>query len=153
MSRKNKNLRAFLHQNPKPTIEQAWDAAWHGAQKTFHARSMQEARSRIEELRDLVRRIHDELQYGDIVQWDNGSQVWRDMEAEVSGDSCEQWYMLIDMDNGTTAHDRLTRDEAMAKLEEGHYSLMPMKDDDNPEWHCSFCGRKGFALKGGSAHE
>lgn len=34
-------------------------------------------------LKDLIRRIHDELHYGEIYQWDNGSQVWRDMEAEA----------------------------------------------------------------------
>lgn len=55
MSRKNKNLRAFLHQNPEPTIEQAWDAAWHGAQKTFHARSMQEMRGQVDRLREALR--------------------------------------------------------------------------------------------------
>jgi len=57
VSRKNKNLRAFLHQNPEPTIEQAWDSAWHGAQKTFHARSMQEMRGQVDRLREALRKI------------------------------------------------------------------------------------------------
>lgn len=48
MSRKNKTLRAFLHQNQNPTIEQAWDAAWKHAQKIFHARSMQDLEERFE---------------------------------------------------------------------------------------------------------
>lgn len=47
MSRKNKTLRAFLHQTRNPTIEQAWDAAWKHAQKTFHARSMQDMEERL----------------------------------------------------------------------------------------------------------
>lgn len=42
MSRKNKTLRAFLHQTQNPTVEQAWEVAWKHAQKTFHARSMQD---------------------------------------------------------------------------------------------------------------
>lgn len=57
MSRKNKNLRAFLHQNPSPTIEQAWDSAWSGAQKTFHARSMQEMRMQVDRLREALDRL------------------------------------------------------------------------------------------------
>ena len=47
MSRKNKYLRAFLHQTQNPTIEQAWDCAWKHAQKTFHARSMQDMREQL----------------------------------------------------------------------------------------------------------
>ena len=50
MSRKNKILRAFLYQNPNPTIEQAWDAAWKHAQKTFHARSMRDMEKQIADL-------------------------------------------------------------------------------------------------------
>src|SRR5690625_6410916 len=49
-----------------PTIEQAWDAAWKHAQKTFHARSMQDmeeqlaaAQAECEKLRDIVSDIND----------------------------------------------------------------------------------------------
>ena len=42
MSRRKKNLRAFLHQTPNPTIEQAWAAAWEGAQKHYHSKRMNE---------------------------------------------------------------------------------------------------------------
>jgi len=61
MSRKNKTLRAFLHQNNNPTIEQAWDCAWKGAQKEFHARSMQEMEVKIEKLVDLLGQCATEL--------------------------------------------------------------------------------------------
>lgn len=47
MSRKNKTLRAFLHQTRNPTIEQTWDAAWRHAQKAFHARSMQDMEEKL----------------------------------------------------------------------------------------------------------
>jgi len=33
MSRKNKTLRAFLHQTESPTVEQVWSAAWTAQQK------------------------------------------------------------------------------------------------------------------------
>lgn len=50
MSRKNKILRAFLHQNQHPTVEQAWNVAWKHAQKTFHAQSMQDMEKQIADL-------------------------------------------------------------------------------------------------------
>ena len=50
MSRKNKTLRSFLHQNQNPTIEQAWDTAWKHAQKKFHARSMQDMEKQVSDL-------------------------------------------------------------------------------------------------------
>ncbi len=65
MSRKNKTLRAFLHQNQNPTIEQVWDAAWKHAQKTFYARSMQDMEKQIADLqaeRDLLREQLDAME-------------------------------------------------------------------------------------------
>lgn len=63
MSRKT--LRAFLYQNENPTIEQAWDAAWKHAQKTFHARSMRDMEKQIADLqaeRDLLREQLDAME-------------------------------------------------------------------------------------------
>lgn len=42
MSRKNKVFRAFLHQNPSPTIEETWDAAWANQQDCFQSKRMRE---------------------------------------------------------------------------------------------------------------
>ncbi len=54
-------------------------------------------------------------------------------------------YQLIDMDNGTCAYDRLTLTEAMEKLDEDNYALMPMRHEhDNYTVRCSFCKRQGF---------
>jgi|GEM_PF-3614158 len=61
MSRKNKYLRAFLHHNESPTIEDAWNAAWRHAQKTFHTRSMQDMEARIESLESALRDCSNEL--------------------------------------------------------------------------------------------
>lgn len=82
MSRKNKTLRAFLHQTQNPTIEQAWDAAWKHAQKKFHAKSMQAMEKQLEIERDyskvLEKRIA-ALEYtyrdllNDCINFDNGN--------------------------------------------------------------------------------
>lgn len=83
MSRRKKNLRAFLYQNENPTIEQAWDAAWEGAQKIYHSQSMQaleaelkvhlenlnEADAKIDKLRDVLTRILDGHKVSS-VDWD-----------------------------------------------------------------------------------
>jgi hypothetical protein len=61
MSRKNKYLRAFLHQNKNPTIEGAWNTAWKHAQKTFHSRSMQDMEARIDRLESALRDCSNEL--------------------------------------------------------------------------------------------
>lgn len=68
MSRKNKTLRAFLHQTQDPTIKQAWDAAWKHAQKKFHAKSMQAmekqlatAQAENESLRERVAELEEAL--------------------------------------------------------------------------------------------
>lgn len=54
-------------------------------------------------------------------------------------------YQIIDMDNGNCAYDRLTLTEAMDKLDDGNYALMPMShEDDNYTVRCSFCKRQGF---------
>jgi len=45
---------------------------------------------RIATLHDLVRRIHDELHYGEIYRWNNGSPVWADMNAEVTGERVQE---------------------------------------------------------------
>ena len=50
MSRKNKNLRAFLYQNPDATVEEAWDAAWANHQGQFASRKHEEQQARIAEL-------------------------------------------------------------------------------------------------------
>lgn len=47
MSRRKKNLRAFLYQNPDATIEQAWDSAWEGAQKHYHSKTMNELQQQL----------------------------------------------------------------------------------------------------------
>lgn len=62
MSRKNKTLRAFLHQNQNPTIEQAWDAAWKHAQKTFHARSMQSMEEKLAAVQAEVEALRAEVE-------------------------------------------------------------------------------------------
>lgn len=67
MTHKNKNLRAFLYQNPRPTIEQTWDAAWSRAQKTFHARSMQEMRGQVDRLREALEDALEAWNYGESV--------------------------------------------------------------------------------------
>lgn len=54
MSRKNKNWRAFVHQNPDPTPKQAWDAAWANQQSIFHARSMRELGEQVDALREAL---------------------------------------------------------------------------------------------------
>ena len=54
MSRRKQNLRAFLHQMPNATVEQAWDAAWEGAQKRYHSRTMQELEAENAELRNII---------------------------------------------------------------------------------------------------
>ena len=57
----------------------------------------------------------------------------------------DKLYMTIDMDNGYVSTDRMTLDEGLAELENGHYALMPMQNvDDNPQFRCSFCKRHGF---------
>lgn len=61
MSRKNKTLRAFLHQNQNPTIEQAWNAAWKHAQKKFHARSMQDMEKQVAALQAENERLREAL--------------------------------------------------------------------------------------------
>lgn len=62
MSRKNKILRAFLHQTQSPTIEQAWDTAWEHAQKTFHARSMQDMEERLDAAQAECERLAEALE-------------------------------------------------------------------------------------------
>lgn len=57
MSRRKKNLRAFLHQLTSPTIEQAWDAAWISAQKRHHTKNMQELERNLGVLSDEVHRL------------------------------------------------------------------------------------------------
>ena len=52
MSRRKKNLRAFLHQNPTPTIEDAWDAAWDGAQKHYHSKTMNKLEAENKRIKD-----------------------------------------------------------------------------------------------------
>lgn len=68
MSRQSKNLRAFLYNNPNATIEQAWAAAWEGAQKVYHSKTMNEYKDRIAILeaqltaeRERVRVLEDAL--------------------------------------------------------------------------------------------
>ena len=50
MSRRKKNLRAFLHSNPAPTVEEAWAAAWEGAQKHYHSKTIRELEAKLERL-------------------------------------------------------------------------------------------------------
>lgn len=54
MSRRKRNLRAFLHQNPDATVEQAWDAAWEGAQKRYHSKTMNDLQQQLAALREAV---------------------------------------------------------------------------------------------------
>lgn len=61
MSRRKKNLRAFLHQNPNPTIEQAWDSAWEGAQKRYHAKRIAELEAKLERMEQAAKQACDAL--------------------------------------------------------------------------------------------
>ena len=47
MSRQKHNLRAFLHNKPNATVEQAWAAAWKGAQKAYHSKTMNAYKDRV----------------------------------------------------------------------------------------------------------
>lgn len=78
MSRKNKTLRAFLHQTQNPTIEEAWNCAWKHAQKVFHARSMRDLEKRVADLQTecgKLRKIEDQyrrlLELGEDFHWEN----------------------------------------------------------------------------------
>jgi len=64
MSRRKKNLRAFMHQNINPTIEEAWDAAWIGAQKHYHSKTMQELEEHIAKLQEELNLCHRIIRYG-----------------------------------------------------------------------------------------
>ncbi len=70
MSRKNKTLRAFLHQNPNLILKQAWDAAWKHAQKSLHARSMQDLEKQVADLQAEVGRLVEALER--IASWPDG---------------------------------------------------------------------------------
>lgn len=83
MSRKNKNLRAFLYQNPRPTTEQTWDAAWSGAQKTFHAQSMQEVRGQVDRLREALEDALEAWNYGESVNQTDAYGNARDLLIEL----------------------------------------------------------------------
>lgn len=90
MSRKNKTLRAFLHQNDNPTIEQAWDHAWKGAQKEFHARSMQDMEAKIDRLTEALEDIV-ELQFVDapqrmIAALNNAASLLAQLDAGKGGE-------------------------------------------------------------------
>ncbi len=85
MSRKNKAYRAFLHQNPSPTIEHAWDAAWANRQACFQSKRMQEQDDKITQL-----------------QAENATQSERikALEAVINDlrSACEQKQEIIDSD-------------------------------------------------------
>jgi len=53
MSRKNKNFRAFIHQNPDANVQDAWDAAWKNRQDKFRSLTMQDLQEENVRLRDI----------------------------------------------------------------------------------------------------
>jgi hypothetical protein len=55
MSRKNKTLRGFLHQNPDPSTQQTWDAAWEAQGKKAYTLRMQELEAELLLLRNNSR--------------------------------------------------------------------------------------------------
>jgi len=50
VSRKNKNYRAWLHQNPNGTPKEAWDAGWASQQGKAYSLRIQELETRIAEM-------------------------------------------------------------------------------------------------------
>ena len=57
MSRKNKTLRSFLHQNPDSTIEEAWDNAWAAAQGHYASKKHTDQQARIDALEKALKSI------------------------------------------------------------------------------------------------
>jgi len=51
MSRKNKTLRAFLHQNPNPTTQEIWNAAWKAQGNKAYSLKIQQLEATIERIR------------------------------------------------------------------------------------------------------
>lgn len=49
MSRKNKNFRAWKHQNPDGTVEDAWDAAWASQQGKAYSLRIKELEDKLAE--------------------------------------------------------------------------------------------------------
>jgi hypothetical protein len=62
MSRKNKTLRAFLHQNSEPTIQQAWDAAWKAQGDKAYSLKIQGLESEKEHSDEMVDRLATRIQ-------------------------------------------------------------------------------------------
>ena len=56
MSRKNKNYRAWLHQNPNGTPKEAWDAGWASQQGKAYSLRIQELETRIAEMEAEIKR-------------------------------------------------------------------------------------------------
>jgi hypothetical protein len=54
MSRKNKNYRAWAHENPRGTTKEAWDSAWQSAQKNYHSLTMNKYKDHIAELERVI---------------------------------------------------------------------------------------------------
>ena len=76
MSRKNKTLRAFLHQNPNPTTQEIWNAAWKAQGNKAYSLKIQQLEATIERIEALPRYDMEGNEVGVSMEYrDNGQYV------------------------------------------------------------------------------